>query len=218
MHSHSRMIQSNVYGKSSQSWIGCIRMVLVESHVIESQYLGIIKVLNNRKREKEGERAWESGRRCYELKLQILWQYSQDHSPSFSSSSSESSCSNHHSPLLWFIWLWFWFWFWGSPYSMTMIHLILVDMVDQASGLLARNHGVLEINVGSMHVPGSKDLLPHPLHDHEPHLLPRAPHCSSVTSFFIHPCLLLLCLLHELYLGGWDVAEAMEHYIHGMAT
>ena len=56
-------------------------MVLVESHVIESQYLGIIKVLNNRKREKEGERARESGR-CYELKLQLLWQYSQDHSPS----------------------------------------------------------------------------------------------------------------------------------------
>ena len=65
---------------------------------------------------------------------------------------------------------------------MTMIHMILIDIVDQASGLLA----------GSMH------LLPHPLHNHEPHLLPRAPHCSSVTSFFIHPCLLLLCLLHEL--------------------
>ena len=41
---------------------------------------------------------------------------------------------------------------------MTMIHLILVDMVDQASGLLAHNHGVLEISVGSVHVPGSKDL------------------------------------------------------------
>ena len=67
---------------------------------------------------------------------------------------------------------------------MTMIHLILVDMVDQASGLLAHNHGVLEINVGSMHVPSSKDLLPHPLQDHEPHLLPRAPHSSSVTSHF----------------------------------
>ena len=85
---------------------------------------------------------------------------------------------------------------------MTMIHLMLIDMVDQASGLLARNHGVLEINVGSMHVPGSKDLLPHPLHDHGPHLLPKAPHRSFVTALLIHPCLLLLCLLHELYLGG----------------
>ena len=102
--------------------------------------------------------------------------------------------------------------------TMTMIHLILVDMVDQASGLLAHNHGVLEINVGFIHVPGSKDLLPHPLHDHEPHLLPRAPHRSSVTSLLIHPCLLLLCLLHELYSGGSDVVEAMEHCIHGMAT
>ena len=81
---------------------------------------------------------------------------------------------------------------------MTMIHLILVDMVDQASGLLAHNHGVLEINVGSMHVHGSKDLLSHPLHDHEPHLLSRAPHRSSVTSLLLHPCMLLLCLLHEL--------------------
>ena len=81
---------------------------------------------------------------------------------------------------------------------MTMIHLILIDMVDQASGLLAHNHGVLEINVGSMHVPGSKDLLPHPLHDHGPHLLPKAPHRSFVTALLIHPCLLLLCLLHEL--------------------
>ena len=62
--------------------------------------------------------------------------------------------------------------------TMTMIHLILVDMVDQASVLLAHHHGVLEINVGSEHVPSSKDLLPHPLHDHEPHLLPRAPHRS----------------------------------------
>ena len=31
-------------------------MILVELHVIEFQYLGIIKVLNNRKREKERER------------------------------------------------------------------------------------------------------------------------------------------------------------------
>ena len=81
---------------------------------------------------------------------------------------------------------------------MTMIHLILIDMVDQASGLLAHNHGALEINVGSMHLPVSKDLLPHPLHDHEPHLLPRAPHRSSVTFLLIHPYLLLLCLFHEL--------------------
>ena len=59
--------------------------------------------------------------------------------------------------------------------TMSMIHLILVYMVDQAS-ILAHHHGVLEIIVGSKHVPSSKDLLPHPLHDHEPHLLPRAPH------------------------------------------
>ena len=84
--------------------------------------------------------------------------------------------------------------------TMTIIHLILilVDMVYQASALLAHHHGVLEINVGSLHVPGSKDVLPHPLHNHEPHLLPRAPHRSSVTFLLIHPYLLLLCLFHEL--------------------
>ena len=87
---------------------------------------------------------------------------------------------------------------------MTMIHLILVDMVDQASALLAHHHGVLEINVGSVHVLGSTDLLPHLLHDHEPYLLPRAPHSSSVTSLLIHPRLLLLrlLLLRRLLLGG----------------
>ena len=99
---------------------------------------------------------------------------------------------------------------------MTIIHLILilVDMVYQASALLAHHHGVLEINVGS------GDLLPHPLHDHDhdPHLLPRAPHRSFVTSLLIHPCLLLLCLLHELYSGGSDVVEAMQHCIHGLAV
>ena len=42
--------------------------------------------------------------------------------------------------------------------TMTMIHMILVDMKDQAFGLLAHNHGVLEISVGSVHVPGSKDI------------------------------------------------------------
>ena len=62
-------------------------MVLIESHVIKFQYLGLIEVLNIRKRERDGE----SGKRCYELKLQLLWQYSQDHSPSSSSSSSDSS-------------------------------------------------------------------------------------------------------------------------------
>ena len=34
--------------------------------------------------------------------------------------------------------------------------------------------------------------------DNKPHLLPKAPHRSFVTSLLIHPCLLLLCLLHEL--------------------
>ena len=34
VHSHSRMIQSNVYGKSSPSWIGCISW---------KKYIGISK-------------------------------------------------------------------------------------------------------------------------------------------------------------------------------
>ena len=44
---------------------------------------------------------------------------------------------------------------------MTMIHLILVNMVYQASTLLAHHDGVLDIIVGFVHVPGSKDLVPH---------------------------------------------------------
>ena len=176
--------------------------------------------------ERESKRVYVG--RCYELKLQLLWQYSQDHSPSFSSSSSGSSYypyHHHHRDDS----LWFWFCFWGPPWSMTMIHLIMritMTMIHlilaSDSTLLAHHHGVLEINVGCEHVLGSKDLLPHPLHDHEPHLLPITPHrSSSVTSLLIHPIhpyLLFLCLLHELWWGGWDVAKAMEHCIHGLVA
>ena len=81
-------------------------MVLIESYVIKFQYLGLIEVLNIRKRERDGE----SGKRCYELKLQHLWKYPQDHSPSWIIAIILMALI--------------------MRITMITIHLILIDMVD----------------------------------------------------------------------------------------